>query len=249
MTRSERHPERTRKGILEAAGRLFVLRGFDGAGFREIARKARVSLRMPNHHFGSKVQLFAACVRYALDEKLDFPGMFADPPVFADAREARERLAGKIREVFTMIHPLSGKQVWYGKILALAMHVHTAESTAAMVAGFTAANQWFVAAVKAAAPGVTETFCFFWRCSLWSQISFYSSARLSILATRGMRRYDRAFLADAADHIAHVMLAQLEGQVARRHLPPGPSGVLEEASSSVSPSKAEKQTKRKGQRK
>ena len=202
--------EATRRRILAAAGSLFVQKGFDGVGLREIAAKAKVSLHQPNHHFGGKLDLFAECIRYAMEDKLDFPGIFADAPVFADAAEAKERLAGKIRAVFTVIQPLSGRRVWHGEILALAMHVHAGESVAAIGKGFAGANAWLIAAIMAIDPGATQEYCLLWRASLWAQISFYSTARGNILAALGTRHYDKAFLAAAADHIAHVMLAELE---------------------------------------
>lgn len=49
---------RTRKRILDAAGKEFSEKGFDGARIAEIARRARVSKQLVHHHFGSKEGLF-----------------------------------------------------------------------------------------------------------------------------------------------------------------------------------------------
>ena len=83
-----RRPEVTRRRIMEAAGRLFAERGFRGVGFRDITSVAHVSLRMPNHHFGAKGQLFAQCVRYALMVQLKFLGIFVDAPPRSGRRAA-----------------------------------------------------------------------------------------------------------------------------------------------------------------
>jgi AcrR family transcriptional regulator len=57
-----------RARIRDAALRLFVERGIDGATIRDIARAAGVSGGLVRHHFGSKDGLRAACDSYALDQ-------------------------------------------------------------------------------------------------------------------------------------------------------------------------------------
>lgn len=52
----------TRARILEAAAGRFSDAGERGASIRDIAREAGVSLAMVHHYFGSKDQLYAACV-------------------------------------------------------------------------------------------------------------------------------------------------------------------------------------------
>jgi AcrR family transcriptional regulator len=54
--------ERTRSSILEAASVLFAARGYRGAGVRDIAQRAGVSLGMIRHYFGSKEGLYRACI-------------------------------------------------------------------------------------------------------------------------------------------------------------------------------------------
>ncbi len=49
--------------LLDLADRLFAERGFAGASMDELARRAGVSKPVIYDHFGSKEQLFAACVR------------------------------------------------------------------------------------------------------------------------------------------------------------------------------------------
>jgi AcrR family transcriptional regulator len=51
--------------LLELADRLFAERGYQGASMDELARRAGVSKPVIYDHFGSKDQLFAACVRRA----------------------------------------------------------------------------------------------------------------------------------------------------------------------------------------
>jgi AcrR family transcriptional regulator len=53
---------RTREAILEAAGRAFAARGFDGASLREIAAAAGVAQPLLVYHFGSKEGVWRAAV-------------------------------------------------------------------------------------------------------------------------------------------------------------------------------------------
>jgi AcrR family transcriptional regulator len=60
----------TRRAILDAAHELFTLRGFDGAGTREIAQAAGVDPRLITRYFGSKEKLFAEVVDKAYQKPL-----------------------------------------------------------------------------------------------------------------------------------------------------------------------------------
>jgi AcrR family transcriptional regulator len=52
----------TRRRILEQALALFAARGADGVSIRAIGAAAGVSLAMVHHYFGSKDELYAACI-------------------------------------------------------------------------------------------------------------------------------------------------------------------------------------------
>src|SRR5262245_34524373 len=52
----------TRNRILKSAVQRFSKRGVAGVSIREIARGADVSLAMVHHYFGTKVQLYVACI-------------------------------------------------------------------------------------------------------------------------------------------------------------------------------------------
>jgi TetR/AcrR family transcriptional regulator, regulator of cefoperazone and chloramphenicol sensitivity len=50
--------EPTRETLLEAAGRVFVDRGYQGATIREICLRARANVAAVNYHFGGKLGLY-----------------------------------------------------------------------------------------------------------------------------------------------------------------------------------------------
>ena len=60
----------TRRRILESAVSLFADRGLDGASVRDVASGADVSLAMVSHYFGSKDDLYGACVAAMYEELL-----------------------------------------------------------------------------------------------------------------------------------------------------------------------------------
>jgi len=57
----------TRERILDAAERLFMAHGFDGASMRQITGEAAVNLAAVNYHFGSKESLMQEVFRRRLD--------------------------------------------------------------------------------------------------------------------------------------------------------------------------------------
>ncbi|MGF1607538.1 MAG: TetR/AcrR family transcriptional regulator C-terminal domain-containing protein [Rhodothalassiaceae bacterium] len=52
-----------RKAIIDAAGELFLTRGFSGTSMDEVARAASVSKQTVYSHFHNKERLYAACIR------------------------------------------------------------------------------------------------------------------------------------------------------------------------------------------
>lgn len=58
----------TRRRLLEAALIVFAERGFDGAGIREIAERARANSAMVQYHFGGKEGLYLEALRYAFEQ-------------------------------------------------------------------------------------------------------------------------------------------------------------------------------------
>ncbi len=56
----ERNPARTRAAILDAAEKLFAIKGFDATSLNEVGTAAGVSRGTPGYFFGSKADLYQA---------------------------------------------------------------------------------------------------------------------------------------------------------------------------------------------
>lgn len=68
----------TRNDIVEAAGKLFLERGYQGATMRAIANEAGVDASLIVHFFGNKLSLFAEAVQWPFDPEVEMPRLFAD---------------------------------------------------------------------------------------------------------------------------------------------------------------------------
>lgn len=73
--RSGRRPGNpdTREAILAAAREAFAERGFDAASIRGIATSAGVDPALVHHYFGTKEQLFRACMDFPIDPAAVLP--------------------------------------------------------------------------------------------------------------------------------------------------------------------------------
>lgn len=67
MRDEEHSPDETRQRIIEAAEKLFALRGVEGVSIRDITRAAGVNLAAINYHFGTKTALAAEVFRQCID--------------------------------------------------------------------------------------------------------------------------------------------------------------------------------------
>jgi AcrR family transcriptional regulator len=63
----QEEPEDTRAKLLQAAVHVFSERGYEGATVRNICQRAGVNLALVNYHFGDKLELYLAVIRYAVD--------------------------------------------------------------------------------------------------------------------------------------------------------------------------------------
>ena len=69
-----------RARLLCAAKELFARHGLHGVSVAEIAKRAKVSVGMINHHFGGKNDLYRACLDEFADLQLRSLNRFLAPP-------------------------------------------------------------------------------------------------------------------------------------------------------------------------
>lgn len=113
----------TRTALLDAARRVFVEQGFDGATVRAIAGQAGVDAAMVNHWFGGKEALFAAAMEIPVDPAVLVQGMLAGGP-----DGLGERI---VRQFLTVWDANNG-----GPLIALIRSASTHEASARMMREF-----------------------------------------------------------------------------------------------------------------
>ena len=105
MTARQRAPERTRARLLDAAKALFARHGLHGVSVAAIAKRAKVSVGMINHHFGGKDELYRACLDEFADIRLQALDRFLAPPRTTEEMIVRlEMLIAELLEVHLQ-HP------------------------------------------------------------------------------------------------------------------------------------------------
>jgi TetR/AcrR family transcriptional regulator, regulator of cefoperazone and chloramphenicol sensitivity len=98
-----------RARIRDAALRLFIERGIDGASIRGIAAAAGVSSGLVRHHFGSKQDLRNACDAYALDQMSRLRNRaFAEGGFADDAFMASMHRVGRVLQRYLLRSMLDG---------------------------------------------------------------------------------------------------------------------------------------------
>jgi len=70
----------TRHRLLEAAILVFAEKGFDGAGIREIATKAKANSALVQYYFGNKEGLYTAALKFLFEQGPDAVRGLTQPP-------------------------------------------------------------------------------------------------------------------------------------------------------------------------
>jgi len=87
----------SRSRLVEAAILCFAEKGFDGAGIREIARKAQANSALVQYHFGGKTGIYAEALRHIFRSHHHRPLAALDPDS-PDARAKAIRALGELIE-------------------------------------------------------------------------------------------------------------------------------------------------------
>jgi AcrR family transcriptional regulator len=103
----------TRRRLLDAAGEVFALRGFERATIREISRKAKANIAAVNYHFRDKRGLYLVTIghlRVVADKRFQWPL----------EGSAEDRLRRFVRQYLRrLLDP--GEGSWHGRVLAWEM--------------------------------------------------------------------------------------------------------------------------------
>jgi TetR/AcrR family transcriptional regulator, regulator of cefoperazone and chloramphenicol sensitivity len=202
----------TRQRLLEAAGEVFVERGFRTATIREICRRARANLAAVNYHFGDKEHLYTAVLEYALGSALDkYPFLALGD---GSGMPATSRLEAHIRYLLLSLFD-DGAPAWLGKLVAREMVEPTRALDALVTSIITPMGQRLGAMVREIlGDGATDVLVARCQMSIIAQCLHYRNARPVIQRLFPQERYEPADIAAMADHIARFSLTALAGLAA-----------------------------------
>lgn len=107
----------TRQRLLEAAGEVFAVRGYQAATIREICNRARANVAAVNYHFGDKESLYAEVLTFAFRFAAErYPLSLGTLP----SSPAEERLAAFVRNYLDRLLD-EGRPAWHGQLIAREM--------------------------------------------------------------------------------------------------------------------------------
>ncbi len=87
----------THRRLLEAALVIFADKGFDGAGIREIAERAKANSAMVQYHFGGKEGLYQEALRFAFEQGPKWIHLLPPAPEIGEP-DARPKALARFRD-------------------------------------------------------------------------------------------------------------------------------------------------------
>jgi AcrR family transcriptional regulator len=201
----------TRQRLIEAAGQVFAEHGFHATTIREISRLAGANVAAVNYHFGDKMELYAAVLRYA-----HTCAQAVQPTVDLSNATPDQRLHAFIT---AMLHRLfdAGRPSWHSKLMSREMIEPTEALRLIVEEGIrpqTRMLQAIIADIIGPADEVTMARC---QSSVVGQIVFYHHARpvLEILSPHNRNISEQ--IEPLAEHITRFALGGLKEIAAHLH--------------------------------
>lgn len=110
----------TRQRLLEAAGEVFAVKGYQAATVRDICGRAGANLAAINYHFGDKQRLYVEAVKYA-----HHCGDNGQPPQWPEGTPPQAKLRDYISQMLTRLLDPS-RPAWHAQLMAREMTQPTA---------------------------------------------------------------------------------------------------------------------------
>jgi len=203
-------PEGTKLALIQAAGKLFAEKGFEGASVRAIADAAGANIAAVNYHFGSKENLLTEALRYVVSKHPDLggygiwggEGRFDTPAAVADT------IYGTVKARFSSYFS-PARPRWHSQLLMRSLLKPSEALRAIVEQVFRPDHEELQQLFHKADPSLTAEQAQLWAFSFEALMVFYVLAEAPILIFLGKEEYDEAFLEAAADHAARTIIAAM----------------------------------------
>ncbi len=214
----------TKLALILAAGELFAENGLEGTSIRAIAEKAGANVAAINYHFGTKENLRAEVLSYAImrlqgnrvrpsemvqsDRRLDAPEGVAEV-IFQIVRE----------EYQTLFAPDQPR--WYGRVVMRSLLDPTAPLHEVVRDILKPDHEALKEIALRADAAMSEEEARLWALTVVGQVLFFEFARAPLLVILGMDDYPPEFMDKAREHIARMIVAGLGLPMPRQHTQAG----------------------------
>ncbi|SRR5581483_4560934 len=211
-------PDATQAKLLEAAGQVFSELGFHAATVREICARAGANVAAVNYHFGDKLELYVAVLKYSM--------CLAQPEVLrelmAEDVPPEEKIPRFVRLMLRKMHGVE-RPAWYFKIMAHEM-AHPTPALGRIVEEILQPNYSRFSELVGRALGLpaaheTTRLCVH---SIVGQVLHYGHGRAVLAHLWPELQMTPERIDQVADHIAQFSLAGLaavRGRVAEHRAP------------------------------
>jgi len=210
---AEKKPN-TKEHLLQTAGELFALHGFEPVSTRMIAEAAGVKLSAIHYHYGSKEKLYVVALTYAVeyDACADFSSVIAENPALFETREGRAEII-RTTVYRTFYDHFKGDMdipAWTTQLVVRELvkpsAVFSLFADTIIKPDIEAAERIY----RASRPDATEIEVTAWIDILHSQIFLYVMAKDALEILRGEGSMDSNFFQGVARVVARAMILELE---------------------------------------
>ncbi len=216
--------EQTRKAVLEVAGQVFAEKGYDGAGFRDIAARSGVGLSSIMYHFGSKHGLYLEAIRHCVTDKFRLDKHFKafDELDYGNAQTVADALRASIRSFLGACHSEPNSDAMMA-LYARIMVGNNPEALGMLLECFKGVQQKLPGVVRRIRPDWTDTQVAFWLQAFWAQLQYTVMGKKLILYDMNLgTSYGEDYLDRCANYLAWYAALPL-GLPAPSGLEPHPS--------------------------
>lgn len=202
----------TKEHLLQIAGELFALHGFESVSTRMIAEAADVKLSAIHYHYGSKDKLYLAALTHAVeyDACADFSSVIAENPALFETREGRSEIIRTAVYRTFYDHFKEDTPAWTTQLVLRELmkpsEVFPLFAETVIKPDLEAAQRIYLATK----PDATEIEITAWIDILHSQIFLYIMAKESLEIMRGEGAMNSVFYQGVARVVARAMILELE---------------------------------------
>ena len=204
--------QNTKDHLLQVAGELFALHGFEPVSTRMLAEVADVKLSAIHYHYGSKEKLYIAALTHAVeyDACADFSSVVAENPALLEIREGRAEIIRTTVYRSFYDHFKGDTPAWTTQLVVRELMKPSALfplfADTVVKPDVEAAERIYLGSK----PNASKTEITAWIDILHSQIFLYIMAKDALEVIRGKGSMDSEFYRGVARVVARAMILELE---------------------------------------